>query len=113
MRASFRFGRRSPSSCATTAALVRSRPPSGLPRNAMLIGIDWGGTKIEAMALAPDGRVLDRRRVATPQGDYPGCIGEAAGLVLAVEAELGQTGTVGVGIPGTISPRRGLVIHAK
>jgi fructokinase len=79
----------------------------------MLIGIDWGGTKIEAVALAPDGQVLDRRRAATPKGDYTGCIATAASLVHGIEADLGRSGTVGVGIPGAISPATGLVMNAN
>jgi fructokinase len=79
----------------------------------MLIGIDWGGTKIEAIALAADGRTLARRRIATPQHDYEACIRAAAGLVLAVEDEAGETGSVGIGIPGAISPATGLVRNAN
>jgi fructokinase len=79
----------------------------------MLIGVDWGGTKIEAMALSPDGEVLDRRRVSTPKGDYEGCIGAIATLVAEMEAKTGQRGTVGVGVPGAISPRTGLIMNAN
>ena len=79
----------------------------------MLIGIDWGGTKIEAMALSPEGDVLDRRRVATPKGDYSGCLAAIARLVAELEAQTGQRGTVGIGVPGAISPRTGLIMNAN
>jgi fructokinase len=79
----------------------------------MLIGLDWGGTKIEALALSEDGETLARRRVPTPQHDYDGCVRVAADLVRAIEAEVGRTGTVGIGIPGAISPATGLVKNAN
>ncbi|HEX8665340.1 MAG TPA: ROK family protein [Beijerinckiaceae bacterium] len=79
----------------------------------MLIGVDWGGTKIEAIALSSDGRTLARRRIATPQHDYEACIRGAADLVLGIEGELGETGSVGIGIPGAISPASGLVRNAN
>ena len=79
----------------------------------MRIGIDWGGTKIEALALGSDGRELARERVRTPRGDYEGCIAAAVRLVAGLEARLGARGTVGVGIPGSISPETGLVKNAN
>lgn len=79
----------------------------------MRIGIDLGGTKIEILALDDGGRELVRRRVATPQGDYPAILRAIAGLVDGVEAELGERGTVGVGIPGAVSPATGLVKNAN
>lgn len=79
----------------------------------MRIGIDLGGTKIEAIALADDGRVVLRRRVAAPRGNYAETVTAIRDLVLAVEAELGIRGSVGVGIPGTISPATGLIKNAN
>lgn len=79
----------------------------------MRIGIDLGGTKIEIIALGDGGEVLARRRVATPQGDYPATLAAVAGLVAAVEDELGQRGSVGVGMPGALSRRTGLVKNAN
>jgi fructokinase len=79
----------------------------------MLLGIDWGGTKIEAIALSEAGETLARRRIATPQHDYEACVAAAAGLVREIEDTLGQTGTVGIGIPGAISPATGLVKNAN
>ncbi len=77
------------------------------------IGIDLGGTKIEIIALAADGRVLVRRRVATPQGDYAATLAAVTGLVTAVESELGQRGSVGVGMPGALSRATGRVKNAN
>lgn len=78
----------------------------------MRIGIDLGGTKTEAIALAADGTELYRRRVASGR-DYPATIATIRALVAAVESETGRKGTVGVGIPGTISPATGLVKNAN
>lgn len=77
------------------------------------IGIDWGGTKIEALAMDSAGRELVRRRVPTPRGDYEGSIREAVALVAAIEAEVGPTGPIGVGIPGMVVPDTGLVRNAN
>jgi len=77
------------------------------------LGIDMGGTKIEGIALGLDGRVVARRRIPTPRGDYSGTLDAIADLVAGLESEAGSTGTVGVGIPGTISPATGLVKNAN
>lgn len=77
------------------------------------LGIDLGGTKIEIIALDPSGRELLRRRVPTPQGDYMGTVVAVAGLVEAVESELGQRGRVGLGIPGAESAGGGLIKNAN
>ena len=79
----------------------------------MRIGIDWGGTKIEAIALSDSGAVLARKRIATPQHDYDACVFAVARLVREIEAALGQTGTVGIGIPGAVSPATGLIKNAN
>jgi fructokinase len=77
------------------------------------IGIDLGGTKIEAAAIDPAGAIHGRRRIATPVGDYAGTIAGIAGLVAAIESELGATASVGIGIPGTIVAETGLVKNAN
>jgi fructokinase len=77
------------------------------------IGIDLGGTKIEGIALAADGRASAGRRIATPRDDYGATVLAIAGLVAALEAETGSRGTVGVGMPGAISPATGLVKNAN
>jgi fructokinase len=79
----------------------------------MRIGIDLGGTKIEALAIADDGRELARRRVQTPREDYDGTLRAIADLVRAIEAETAMQGTIGVGIPGAPSPTSGLVKNAN
>jgi fructokinase len=79
----------------------------------MRIGIDLGGTKIEGIAIAEDGRQLTRRRIASPRGDYANTLAAVSGLVHAIEEETGARGTVGVGIPGTISPATGLIKNSN
>ena len=79
----------------------------------MLIGIDWGGTKMEAVGLSADGDLLARHRVATPKEGYEACIAAVAELVGRVEADAGRTGSVGIGIPGSPSPQTGLVRNAN
>ena len=83
------------------------------PREQIRIGIDLGGTKIEAVALDRGGTIRHRQRVPTPAGDYPGTIRVIRDLVEGLERELGQSGTVGVGMPGAISPATGLVKNAN
>lgn len=77
------------------------------------IGIDLGGTKIEGIALGRDGTERFRRRVDTPRGDYDGTVSAIVDLVRAIEQATGQPGTVGVGMPGIISPATGLVKNAN
>jgi len=72
------------------------------------IGVDIGGTKIEALALDPAGREIFRKRVATPRGDYAATLAAVAGLV----KEIGD-GTVGIGIPGALSRATGRVKNAN
>jgi len=79
----------------------------------MRIGVDLGGTKIEAIALGADGYELARRRMPTPRHDYRGTMEAIASLVTEIERSAGARGTVGVGIPGTISPVTGLVKNAN
>src|SRR5687767_10365565 len=79
----------------------------------MRIGIDLGGTKIEGLALADDGRELARRRIAAPRGDYGDTIHTVVHLVADLEGETQQRGSVGIGIPGAISPATGLIKNAN
>lgn len=79
----------------------------------MRIGIDLGGTKIEALALGADGRELRRVRVPSPRHDYAETLKAIAGLVNTLETDLGEQATVGVGIPGTIIRSSGLVKNAN
>ena len=70
----------------------------------MLIGIDWGGTKIEGVAMTAAGRELLRLRVDTPRHDYPGCLARIVTMIAELEAQTGQTGSIGIGIPGSLEP---------
>jgi fructokinase len=79
----------------------------------MRIGIDLGGTKIEGLALGFDGVEFARHRIDTPRDDYNGTIAAIAGLVHLLEAKTGKRGTVGAGIPGSISEKTGLVKNAN
>jgi fructokinase len=77
------------------------------------IGIDLGGTKIEGVALDRDGAARSRRRVSTPRGDYGATVRAISALVQAIETETGVRGSVGVGIPGTISSTSSRVKNAN
>lgn len=79
----------------------------------MRIGIDLGGTKIEALAIDEQGEELIRHRVDTPRDDYKGTVDAMVGLVHLLEAKTGRTGSVGAGIPGSISEKTGLVKNAN
>ncbi len=79
----------------------------------MRLGIDLGGTKTEIVAIEGDGTVRARRRVPTPQGDYAATVRLIAALVDGVERELGARASVGIGIPGSISPVSGRVRNAN
>lgn len=80
----------------------------------MRIGVDLGGTKIEAIALDDDGVERARRRVPTPQADgYEAIVRAIAALVRAVEAERGERASVGVGTPGAISPSSGAIKNSN
>ena len=77
------------------------------------IGIDLGGTKIEIAVLAPDGSEAFRHRIATPHADYHATLDAIAALVRETEVKLGVTATVGIGIPGVVSPATGRVKNAN
>lgn len=77
------------------------------------IGVDLGGTKIEAIALDPSGAVLARRRIPTPAHDYEAILRAIGALVHDIELETNRRGTVGVGTPGALSPRSGLIKNSN
>ena len=79
----------------------------------MRIGIDLGGTKIEGIALDRAGNERARRRIPAPRGAYEETVAAIRDLVAALESEAGETGTVGIGIPGAVSPATGLVKNAN
>jgi fructokinase len=77
------------------------------------IGVDIGGTKIEAVALARDGSERGRRRVHTPAHEYQALLDAVASLVRGLEEEAGAAGaSVGVAVPGARSPATGLVMNS-
>lgn len=79
----------------------------------MRIGIDLGGTKTEVIALGDAGEQLYRHRLPTPRDDYRQTIETIATLVDMAEQATGLRGTVGMGIPGSISPYTGVVKNAN
>ena len=84
-----------------------------MTKSEMRIGIDLGGTKIEALAIDSQGRELTRHRIDTPREDYEATIAAMAGLVHRIEQETGNMGAVGAGIPGSVSSLTGLVKNAN
>ncbi|HZI42723.1 MAG TPA: ROK family protein [Gemmatimonadaceae bacterium] len=83
-----------------------------MAKSKLRIGVDLGGTKIEAIAMGSDGREIVRHRVATPPG-YEQSVEAIAKLVEEVEKKAGRAGTVGIGIPGIVVPDTGLVKNAN
>lgn len=86
----------------------------------MRIGVDMGGTKIEVAAIGPDGAYLARRRTPSPRGDYAATLAAVTDLTEAVIAEAGAAGGdagaiegIGVGAPGTASPKTGVMRNAN
>ncbi len=81
--------------------------------NAPVLGIDLGGTKIEIAALDAGGTTRWKRREPTPKGDYDATIRALKALVAAAEAELGPAASLGIGHPGSLSPRSGRMRNAN
>ena len=79
----------------------------------MRIGIDLGGTKIEGIVLDESGETLARRRLESPRDDYRATLEAIADLVLGLEQEAGARGSIGVGIPGALSPASGRIKNAN
>lgn len=80
----------------------------------MRIGVDLGGTKIEAIVLKDGGGEIFRHRIAAPTGDYDATLDAVAGLVAEADCAAGRGAhTVGIGIPGAVSPATGLVKNAN
>lgn len=76
------------------------------------IGVDFGGTKIEAAALDDQGRFQARVRAPNPRA-YDAALGVVAHLVREVERQAGASGSIGVGSPGSISRRSGTIRNAN
>lgn len=79
----------------------------------MRIGVDLGGTKMEAIALGDEGRVHTRRRRPTPGASYAATLDAVVALVRDIEAELGMRASLGVATPGALSPHTGLIKNAN
>src|SRR5258708_16411845 len=79
----------------------------------MRIGVDLGGSKIEFVALNPHGKEMHRHRIATPRFDYQPTVRAVVETVREIEKNLGRCASVGMGIPGTISTKTGLVKNAN
>jgi len=77
------------------------------------VGVDLGGTKIEIIALAGDGAVLDRERRSTPAGDYAATLDTVAALIELIEPITGPINRVGVGTPGALSAATGLIKNSN
>lgn len=76
------------------------------------IGIDFGGTKIEAAALNDNGEFLARERIANP-GSYDAALLAVRDLIARIEAGVGRATSIGMGVPGSISPRTGVMRNAN
>ncbi len=81
--------------------------------NELLAGIDLGGTKIEGVLMEPSGRVVLRRRVETPAGDYQATLERIVDLHRRLEAEAGRALPLGLGTPGSPSPATGRMRNAN
>lgn len=79
----------------------------------MYCGVDLGGTKIEIIVLSPANHVLFRQRIATPHGDYGKTLEAILFLFRQAEAKVGRLPALGVGIPGAISQKTGLIKNAN
>ena len=77
------------------------------------LGIDLGGTKTEVLVLDPAGQTLYRQRVVTPAHSYDAILDLIAAQVAATEADLGQRASIGIGIPGALSPATGLLRNSN
>jgi fructokinase len=77
------------------------------------VGLDLGGTKIEGIVLDSAGAERARRRIPTPRGDYAATVEALASLAESLEREAGASATVGLGMPGVMSPASGVVKNAN
>ena len=76
------------------------------------IGVDFGGTKIEAAALDASGKIVERLREPNP-GSYEAALVLLRSLIDRVEAKVGRADSVGVGLPGSVSPKTGVARNAN
>ena len=76
------------------------------------IGVDLGGTKTEAVLLDENLKVLERKRISTPQNDYQEIVNTISSLVLDISKNISDF-SVGVCTPGTISKQTGLIKNSN
>ena len=79
----------------------------------MRFGLDLGGTKIEAVVLGADGAIVWRERRPTPKDDYDAICAVIAALVAQAEADMHTAVSIGIGMPGSLSPKTGLVRNSN
>lgn len=79
----------------------------------MRVGLDLGGTKVEAIAMSDDGSELMRFRRPTPAGDYMATVNLIVAMVGELEATAGEAASIGLGTPGTIDPVSGLMKNSN
>jgi fructokinase len=77
------------------------------------IGIDLGGTKIAGIVLDANGRICAERRVPSPQQDYEATVRALGAMTAALDADVDARGSIGIGMPGSLSPATGLVQNAN
>jgi fructokinase len=82
-------------------------------KTGLRLGIDLGGTKIAGVALAADGTVVAEHRMAAPRHDYAATVRAIGEMVAVLEQSAGVSGTIGVGMPGSVSPATGLAQNAN
>ena len=82
-------------------------------RREVRVGIDLGGTKIAGVVLARDGRILEEQRIPAPRQDYAASVAAVAGLIRSLQGTAAASPSIGIGLPGSISPRTGLVQNAN
>src|SRR5215475_10694537 len=79
------------------------------------IGVDLGGTKIEALALSAEGEERNRVRIPTPRGDYGATLDAIVSITHMARSGLKdeEIAGIGIGIPGSLSPETSLVRNAN
>jgi fructokinase len=84
-----------------------------MPEPRLRLGLDLGGTKIAGIVLDPDGTTRAQARVLAPRGDYAATLATLAALVTRLEHEAGGACSLGIGMPGAVSPATGLIKNAN
>ncbi|MCH1541793.1 MAG: ROK family protein [Alphaproteobacteria bacterium] len=79
----------------------------------MRFGLDLGGTKMEAALLDDAGAIIWRERRPTPAENYDAILDVIAGLVAKAQDETGDTPSIGIAMPGSLSPKTGLVRNSN